>query len=445
MLSWNSPLATDLYQLTMLQAYYLEGMDQTASFELFVRKLPPNRNFLLAMGLEQALQYLKDLRFSEEDCAWLESTGIFRPEFLDSLLGFRFEGDVDAMPEGTPFFPDEPIVRVTAPLPQAQMVETRLINLLQFETMIASKAVRSVIASAGRLLVDFGMRRAHGAEAALLASRASYVAGFEGSSNLLAGRTFGIPVFGTMAHSYVMAHDDEAEAFARFSATLPPERLVLLVDTYDTLAAVDKIVELARAVSGRSIRPRWIRLDSGDLGELAASARQRLDSGGLSECRIFASGDLDEYAIADLVANHTPIDGFGVGTRLVTSADAPFLNCAYKLQEYAGKPRRKRSHGKVTWPGCRQVFRRYDDGGLLASDRVALVGEPADGEALLLPVMRGGKVLSVDPSPTESARRQVTRQIELLPRPMLALRSAASCPVEISQALSDLAHTLDHI
>jgi nicotinate phosphoribosyltransferase len=325
------------------------------------------------------------------------------------------------------------------------MVETRLINLLQFETMIASKAVRSVIASAGRLLVDFGMRRAHGAEAALLASRASYVAGFEGSSNLLAGRTFGIPVFGTMAHSYVMAHDDEAEAFARFSATLPPERLVLLVDTYDTLAAVDKIVELARAVSGRSIRPRWIRLDSGDLGELAASARQRLDSGGLSECRIFASGDLDEYAIADLVANHTPIDGFGVGTRLVTSADAPFLNCAYKLQEYAGKPRRKRSHGKVTWPGCRQVFRRYDDGGLLASDRVALVGEPADGEALLLPVMRGGKVLSVDPSPTESARRQVTRQIELLPRPMLALRSAASCPVEISQALSDLAHTLDHI
>lgn len=443
MLSWNSPLATDLYQLTMLQAYYLEGMDQTASFELFVRKLPPNRNFLLAMGLEQALEYLRDLRFSDEDCAWLESTGIFRHEFLDSLLDFRFEGDVDAMPEGTPFFPDEPIVRVTAPLPQAQMVETRLINLLQFETMIASKAVRSVIASEGRLLVDFGMRRAHGAEAALLASRASYVAGFEGSSNLLAGRTFGIPVFGTMAHSYVMAHDDEAEAFARFSATLPPERLVLLVDTYDTLAAVDKIVGLARPVSGRSIRPRWIRLDSGDLGELAKSARQRLDRGGLSECRIFASGDLDEYAIADLVANRAPIDGFGVGTRLVTSADAPFLNCAYKLQEYAGKPRRKRSHGKATWPGCRQVFRHYDDGGLLARDRVALVGEPADGEALLQPVMRRGVVLSVDPSPTESARRQVTRQIELLPRPLRALRSAAPCPVEISAALNELAITLD--
>ncbi len=438
-----SALLTDLYQLTMLQAYFLEGMEDDATFELFVRKLPPPRNFLLTMGLDQVLEYLENLGFSPQDCAWLETTGLFRSDFLDYLSALRFEGDVDAMPEGTAFFPDEPIIRVTAPLPQAQVIETRLINLLQFQTMIASKAVRSVLAAAGRLLVDFGMRRAHGAEAALLAARASYAAGFAGTSNVLAGQWFNIPLFGTMAHSYIMAHDEETEAFARFAAALPEERLVLLVDTYDTLEAVRAII--ARASSGpqSSPIPRWIRLDSGDLGTLAAESRRLLDEGGLSACRIFASGDLDEQAVTELAAAGAPIDGFGVGTRLVTSADAPFLNCAYKLQEYAGKPRRKRSEGKATWPGRRQVFRGYDAEGRMAGDVITLADEPHAGEALLQPVMRRGKSLLNCASGIETARRRIADQLDRLPDALKSLEPASPYPVEFSDALRNLAARME--
>lgn len=443
MMQQPSALLTDLYQLTMLQAYFLEGMEQIATFELFVRKLPPSRHFLLAMGLEQVTEYLENLRFTEQDCAWLETTGLFRSDFLDHLSVLRFEGDVDAMMEGTVCFPDEPIIRVTAPLPQAQVVETRLINLLQFQTMIASKAVRSVFAAEGRLLVDFGMRRAHGAEAALLAARASYVAGFAGTSNVLAGQLFAMPMFGTMAHSYVMAHDDETEAFTRFAASLPEERLVLLVDTYDTLDAVRTIIALASIGLPSLPIPRWIRLDSGDLGVLAMESRKILDEGGLSACRIFASGDLDEHAITSLLASGAPIDGFGVGTRLVTSGDVPFLNCAYKLQEYAGKPRRKRSQGKATWPGRRQVFRRYDDESRMAGDTITLADEQHAGEALLQPVMRRGKSLLNSANSLESARQRVATQVERLPERLKSLQPAHPYPVEYSAALHRLAARMD--
>lgn len=439
MMAQSSALLTDLYQLTMLQAYFLEGMEQSASFELFVRKLPPHRQFLLAVGLEQVLDYLENLVFTEQDCAWLETTGLFRPDFLDFLAKLRFAGDVDALAEGTAFFPDEPIIRVTAPLPQAQVIETRLINLLQFQSMIASKAVRSRFAACGRLLVDFGMRRAHGAEAALLAARASYAAGFAGTSNVLAGQLFGIPLFGTMAHSYVMAHDDEAEAFARFALALPAERLVLLVDTYDTLAAVRTVVAQVAADPKTTAIPRWIRLDSGDLASLAAQSRTLLDAGGLSACRIFVSGDLDEHAIAALVAASAPIDGFGVGTRLVTSSDAPFLNCAYKLQEYAGTPRRKASPGKVTWPGRRQVFRRYDDRGRMAGDLVTLVEESYSGEALLRPVMRGGKRVPGAEADLETVRQRISSELEKLPEPLKSLDAVTPYPVAFSAALRELA------
>ncbi len=435
----ESALLTDLYQLTMLQAYWHEGMAETAVFELFVRKFPPQRNFLVAAGLAQAIDYLENLRFSEADIAYLRETGFFRDEFLETLRGFRFRGDVDAMPEGTVFFPDEPILRVTASLPEAQLVETRLINLLQFQTLIASKAVRCVLAAPGKRQVDFGLRRAHGAEAGLLAARAAYLAGFAGTSNVLAGQRFGIPVFGTMAHSYVMAHDDERDAFRGFARS-QPNNVVLLIDTYDTLAAVDKVVTLAEELEKEGIAIKAIRIDSGDLGELARAVRQRLDRAGRTEIGIFASGDLDEYKLQAL--RDAPIDGFGVGTKLTTSSDAPYLNCAYKLEAYAGIPRRKVSAGKQTWPGAKQVYRYYAEDGTLAYDSLTTTEDRQNGEALLRPVMRRGKRLH-PPEPLSVLRERVAAQLERLPAPLRSIDRQAGYRVEISPALRRLTETTD--
>jgi nicotinate phosphoribosyltransferase len=385
----SSVLLTDLYQLTMLQGYHDCGMDETAVFEFFVRRLRPGRGFLLAAGLEQALDYLEQVHFSAAELEWLASTQRFSPAFLASLESLRFNGDVHAMPEGTVFFPDEPILRVTAPIAEAQLVETRLINLLHLETLIASKAARSVLMAPDKVLVDFGLRRAHGAEAGLLAARASYLAGYSGTSTVLAGQLFGIPLFGTMAHSFVQAHDDEALAFERF-AHAQPDNVVLLIDTWDTEAAAHKVVALAPKLTHAGIRIKGVRIDSGDLAEHARRVRAILDAGGLEHVIIFASGDLDEYELRDMLAAAAPVDGFGVGTRVDTSSDQPFLDCAYKLQEYAGRARRKRSEGKATWPGRKQVFRRLDADGRMAYDVVTLESDPQPGEPLLAPVMRGG-------------------------------------------------------
>ncbi|HEX6006895.1 MAG TPA: nicotinate phosphoribosyltransferase, partial [Burkholderiales bacterium] len=330
----GSPLLTDLYQLTMLQAYFARGMQDTAVFEFFVRKLPPNRNFLMAAGLEQTLDFLEGLRFSGEEIDWLAKSGRFSREFVSRLEGLRFTGDVHAMPEGTIFFANEPILRVTAPLPEAQFVESRIINLLQYQTLVASKAARCVLTAPGRLLVDFGLRRAHGAEAGLYAARAAYIAGYAGTATVLAGARFAIPLYGTMAHSYVQAHDDEAEAFRDFARAFPGGT-VLLVDTYDTEAAVRKIVALAPQLQREGLSIRGIRLDSGDLAALAKRARQLLDQAGLTDVTIFASGNMDEYRLAEILAAEAPIDGFGIGTSLTTSSDAPYLDAVYKLQEYA--------------------------------------------------------------------------------------------------------------
>ena len=343
-------------------------MEEEAVFEFFVRKLPQHRNFLVAAGLDQALDFLENLRFADEELNWLADEGRFRKDFVDNLAGLRFTGDVHAMPEGTVFFPHEPILRVTAPMPQAQLVESRLINLLQFQTMIASKAVRCVLVAQGKLLVDFGMRRAHGCEAGLLAARASYMAGFDGSATVLAGMLWGIPVFGTMAHSFIQAHEDEAGAFRHF-ATANPNNVVLLLDTYDTEAAAQKTVELATKLKPLGIQIKGVRLDSGDLADHARRVRHVLDQGGLSDVTIFASGNLDEYRLRELGSAGAPIDGYGIGSRLDVSADSPYLDCVYKLQEYARQPRRKRSEGKATWPGRKQVFRSYHDG-LMAGDVV---------------------------------------------------------------------------
>ncbi len=435
-------LLTDLYQLTMLQAYLDEGLDADATFELFVRALPPQRNFLVAAGLEQALQELEALAFSEADLDWLRTQGGFSARLIDQLGALRFTGDVDAMPEGSVFFANEPIVRITAPLPQAQLVESRLLNLIHFETLIASKAARVVLAAPGKLLVDFGMRRAHGAEAALLAARASYLTGFAGTATAEAARLFGMPAFGTMAHSFVQAHASERDAFVAF-ARARPQRPTLLVDTYDTEAAVVKVIELAPQLAREGIQLGGVRLDSGDLGAHARAVRAMLDQAGLQQLTIFASGNLDEIRVARLLADGAPIDGFGVGTSLDTSSDAPLLDAIYKLQSYAGIARRKRSEGKATWPGIKQVCRSRDDAGLLAGDRVQLAGEPCAGELLLEPVMRAGRRCADAPT-LEQSRRHCAAQLDALP-PRLRRLEPADPPyqVEISAALRALADEVD--
>lgn len=437
----SSALLTDLYQLTMLQGYFEQGMEQTAVFEFFVRKLPAQRNFLIAAGLEQALKFIENIGFTDEELDWLLGHGAFRPAFVRYLEKLRFSGDVHAMAEGTIFFPNEPILRVTAPIAQAQLIESRLINLLHFQTLIASKAARSVLMAPGKLLVDFGLRRAHGAEAGLLAARASYLAGFAGSATVLAAPLFGIPVYGTMAHSFVQAHDNETVAFEHFAHALP-QNVVLLIDTYDTEAAAVKVVELAPKLARDGIEIKGVRLDSGDLADHAFKVRRILDVGGLNHATIFASGSVDEYVLARLAERGAPIDGYGIGTHMDTSADAPYLDCAYKLVEYAGKARRKRSEGKVLWPGRKQVFRRYDETGRMAGDLLSLEEDPAEGERLIEPVMRQGRRLGAQESLTE-ARQRTLRQLNRLPEALKKLERVGDYPVAVSDALQRLARDVD--
>jgi nicotinate phosphoribosyltransferase len=343
----SSLLLTDLYELNMMQAYLEAGMTEPAVFEFFVRKLPDTRGFLMAAGLEQAVEFLENAHFTEAELDWLAESGRFSKDMLGYLARFRFTGAVDAMPEGTVFYPDEPILRVSAPLPEAQLVETRLINLLHFQTTIASKAARMVLAAPGKLLVDFGLRRAHGAEAGLLAARAAYLAGFAGTATTPALPLYGVPIYGTMAHSFVQAYDDETAAFEAFARSRP-DNVVLLLDTYDTEAAARKVVALAPRLRRQGIALRGVRLDSGDLAAHAGKVRRILDRGGLPEVVIFASGGIDETVLRRFADAQAPIDGYGIGTSLTTSSDAAALDCAYKLQEYAGRPRRKRSEGKAT-------------------------------------------------------------------------------------------------
>ncbi len=436
-------LLTDLYQLTMLQGYHRRGMAETAVFEFFVRELPAQRAFLLAAGLAQVLDYLETLRFDDQDLAWLRDSGRFDAGFVDSLAGFRFTGDVDAMPEGTACFAGEPLLRVTAPLPEAQLVESRVINLLHLQTLIASKAVRSVLTAGGRQLVDFGMRRAHGGEAALLAARAAYLAGFDGTATVSAGQRFGIPVFGTMAHSFIQAHADERDAFRDFALS-QPDNVVLLIDTYDSEAGARKVVALAPELARHGIRVRAVRIDSGDLRETARRVRAILDAGGLRETGIFCSGNLDEYKIARLVAAEAPITGFGVGTHLTTSNDVPYLDCAYKLQEYAGIARRKTSPGKATWPGRKQVWRKERVNGEPLGDVVDLADAPGPrgARALLQPAMRGGR--RVTPAePLAEVRERVLALISRLPEPLRRLSGDPGYPVTVGDGLQALAARMD--
>ncbi|HYA38238.1 MAG TPA: nicotinate phosphoribosyltransferase [Candidatus Methylomirabilis sp.] len=437
----KSPLHTDLYQLTMLQAYFEQGMNEPAVFEFFVRRLPQNRGFLVAAGLEQALQFLEQLRFTDAELDWVRRSRRFSADFPDWLAGLRFTGEVHAIPEGTAFFADEPILRVTAPIAQAQLVESRLINLLHFQTLVASKAARVVLVAGGKLLVDFGMRRAHGAEAALYAARASYLAGFHGTSNVLAGAEYGITLYGTMAHSFIQAHDVEELAFEHF-ARAQPENVTLLIDTYDTEAGARKVAALAPRLKNIGISVKAVRLDSGDLAIHAHNVRRILDEAGLKEIGIFSSGSLDEYALRNLLSHGAPIDGFGVGTAMDTSADAPFLDCAYKLEEYAGRARRKRSEGKATWPGRKQVYRRYDAGGTMAGDTLTLEEDKQEGESLIQPVMKHGKRLHAAET-LETIRARTAIELARLPEALRTLKDAPPYPVTIAPALHELALAVD--
>ena len=437
----SSPLTTDLYQLNMVQAYLDRDEDKQAVFEFFIRRLPPQRGFLLAAGLADALDYLGALRFSAQEIDWLKSTKRFRPNLIDYLAAFRFTGDVHAMPEGTACFPNEPLLRVSAPLPQAQLVETRLINILHYQTLIASKAARMVLAAPGKNLADFGLRSAHGAEAGLFSARASYIAGFGGAANVEAGARYGVPIVGTMAHSFVQVHDNEAQAFEDF-ARARPDGVILLIDTYDTEAGARKVVELAPRLKADGIAIRGVRIDSGDLAAMARKVRAILDAGGLKDVIIVVSGGINEHVLQQMMAAQVPIDGFGIGVNLDASVDAPALDCAYKLQEYAGKPRRKLSEGKATWPGRKQVWRSYDAQGRMAGDVLSLETDSHGGETLIAPVMRAGK--RIDPAPSlAQIRERAARELARLPEPLRTLQAGFDYPVTVAEPLRSMAAAID--
>lgn len=427
-------LFTDLYELSMLQAYHAEGMQDTAVFTLFVRRLPTRRDYLLACGLDTLLQQLEELRFTREDLDYLASLGRFGEGFLRWLEDFRFTGTIRAVREGTPVFANEPILEVIAPLPQGQLIETLVMNQIHLQTVQASKAARLVTAAEGRAVVDFGARRMHGIDAALKGARAFHIAGVASTSNVLAGQLYGVPVSGTMAHSYIQAHADEAAAFDAYARLYPDT--VLLVDTYDTLDGVRKVIDLARQ-RGEDFHVRAIRLDSGDLANLAREARGMLDAAGLGEVGVFASGGLDEDAIAALVASQAPIDAFGVGTSMGISTDVPDLDIAYKLAEYAGRGRLKLSSGKPILPGRKQVFRR-SEGGVFTGDTIGRAGEPLPGEPLLHPVMCEGRRLPEHETDLDHLRRNAHARIRQLPRTIRAVEPAPEpYPVVTSHALEE--------
>lgn len=429
-------LLTDLYELTMAAAYFENDFQAEASFELFVRTLPPTRSYLVAAGLEQALDYLGQVRFDSTDIEYLRAQPVFKnvsDEFFDYLKEFHFRGEVWAVAEGTPIFQEEPILRIVAPIIEAQVVETYLLSIISFQTMIASKAARIVGAAQGRDVIEFGTRRAHGPEAGTLAARAAYVAGCKGTSNVEAGQRFGIPIYGTLAHSFIMAYEDEDEAFRRFEKVFP--EAALLVDTYDTVGAIDKIIE-----SG--VRPALVRLDSGNLSELSQQVRRRLDEGGLQSTRIFATSDLDEHVITEMLAHGAQVDAFGVGTSLATSKDAAALSAVYKLVDVrAGQGpsyRAKLSGGKVSYPGCKQVYRRTGSDGKYKEDMITSCSDSGEkGTPLLSCVMREGKRLTSSP-PLRAVQRYAAEEIAKLPDSCLRLNNPVAYPVRFSGALQNL-------
>jgi nicotinate phosphoribosyltransferase len=437
----NRALLTDLYELTMAAAYFEQRVKLRASFELFVRQVPPERSYLVAAGLDSALGYLENLHFTDDDVAFLRDLPAFKTvsgDFFDYLRRFRFSGEVHAVPEGSLIFGAEPILTVTAPILEAQIIETYLLSVANFETLIASKAARVVSVAAGRPVWEFGTRRAHGPQAGVRAARAAYVGGCAGTSNVLAGYLYGVPTAGTAAHSFTQAYPSERESFEALLDTFPDS--TLLIDTYDTLAGAETAATFGRKLAG-------VRIDSGDMLEKSRGVRSILDRHGLKETRIFASGDLNEYKIEQLIADRAPIDAFGVGTDLATSRDVPALGVVYKLvevQEENGEVeyKTKFSEHKAHWPGRKQVFRfsrREADGcERYHHDLVTRWEEQyPEGTPLLEPVMRGGRRLSPAPPITE-ARARTLAAMERLPARYKSLHGGPRYPVGHSAALERL-------
>lgn len=441
----NVSMLLDLYELTMCASYYEHKRFEPASFDLFVRKLPPNRSYLLFAGLEQALLFIEKMHFREEHIEFLKKYG-FKDNFLDYLRNFRFTGDVWAIPEGTVVFPNEPLIRVTAPIIEAQLLETFLLNTINFQTTIASKAARVVTAAKGRPVIEFGLRREHGVDAGIKAARASYIAGCIGTSNVLAGMLYGIPIFGTMAHSFIMFFSDELEAFRAFSHTFP-DRSTLLIDTFDVIKGAKNAILVAKELETKGFKLRGVRIDSGDLVSLSKAVRKMLRENGLDYVQILASGDLDEYKIEDLLEKGAEIDIFGVGTKLGTSADRPYVDIIYKLCERMTpdgkfKPIMKLSEGKVTLPGRKQVFRVKDAQGYFIKDIIALEDEKIDGEPLLVKVVDRGKIIYDFPS-LEKIRERALDNLSRLPEKYKRLKNPAKYPVKLSPNLRKLINELE--
>ena len=430
-------LVIDLYQLTMAASYFEQKMSAPATFSLFIRAYPPNRNFFIAAGLEELLVFLENFRYQKDDLEYLDTLGLFKPDFLDFLGSLKFTGQVRAMPEGTIFFKDEPILEVTAPIIEAQLVETLVINMINVSTMIATKAARCVNAAQGRRLVDFALRRTQGIDAGLKVARSSYLAGFIGTSNVLAGKIYNIPVFGTMAHSYITSFPSEIEAFRAFAKAFP-RNAVLLIDTFDPIAGTRHAIKVARELEEQGYQLRGVRLDSGDLVDLSIRVRKLLDENGLKDVQIFASGGFDEFKIDDVLSRGAKIDAFGVGTKMGVSADAPYFDMAYKLVQYDGRPVMKLSTGKVTYVGAKQVFRFFDDDGFIDHDTIGLKSEnhpPA--HTLLQTFMVSGKRVR-DPENLETIKMRVEKEFMKLPPQCKTLDAEKKVRVEISEELEKL-------
>jgi len=438
-------LLMDLYELTMGEAYWRYRRDTRATFDLFVRQLPKRRSYLVAAGLEDVLEYIKGLKFTPADIAYLRSRRIFSSGFLKYLSSFRFRGDIWGVPEGTVVFANEPLLRVTAPIIEAQVIESFLLNTINLQTMIASKASRVVGAAVGREVFDFSLRRTHGAEAGLKVARSSYIAGCSGTSTVLASRLYGIPSIGTMAHSFVMSFKDELESFLAYAATFP-KRCILLVDTYNTAKGVKNAVVTGAYLKKRGFRLLGIRLDSGDFVSLSKMARRELDKGGLGFTRIFASGNLDEFKIKDILRQGAAVDSFGVGTNMGASTDASSLDVIYKIVEISDKergflPRMKLSEGKVTYPGRKQVFRIKDKNGRFKGDILGLEKEKIKGERLLIKVADKGKIIYKSPK-LDGIRARLKKQLQLMPAEILRISPDYRYPVKISKDLNKLCRSL---
>ncbi|MDR0373320.1 MAG: nicotinate phosphoribosyltransferase [Nitrososphaerota archaeon] len=437
-------LFTDYYELAMCAAYYDNDNFEPATFDLFIRRLPENRSYFLFAGLEETLNYLQSIKFTDVQLFYLKKHG-FQADFIDYLRKFRFTGEVWAVPEGTIAFPNEPLLRITAPIIEAQLIETFLLNSINLQTMIATKASRVVEAAQGRGVVEFGLRREPGIDAGMKVARSSYIAGCQGTSNVLAGMIYGIPVFGTMAHSFIMSYPKEIDAFRAFSKTFP-DKSILLIDTYDDTAGVEKAAIVAKELAAKGFCLGGVRLDSGDLAEASRKIREILDGHGLQYVKIFASGDLDEYRVTELLEKNSPIDSFGVGTKMGTSSDRPYLDVIYKLcetQNVDGRfsPIMKLSRDKNTLPGRKQVYRFRNGEGFFEKDVITLSDEPADGEAMLIKVMDGGKLMYKLPS-LEEIRVLAAKNLSQLPQKYKVLVNSSLYPVELSLKLQNLTAVL---